>query len=152
MSDIATLESRITAALDRIRAGLDQQPRGGGSSADLQAALTENAALHVQLEKLQNEKDSQLENLSERVASQRETLRNLDAGLQELRDANAALVAANEDLRNTAAEALGVDLVEASIVAELRAIKAERAAEAAEIAAIFAELAPLLEENANAAG
>ena len=71
MSDIAALEGRITAALDRIRSGLDQvaaaAPAGGDASAALQDQLDEertaNAQLVERVRALKEAQDGRMANL-----------------------------------------------------------------------------------------
>ena len=50
MSDISSLENRITAALDRIRVGLDRQPAADPAAADaMQSVLERERATNAEL-------------------------------------------------------------------------------------------------------
>ncbi|MEO0918439.1 MAG: hypothetical protein AAFY31_15870, partial [Pseudomonadota bacterium] len=154
MSDISGLESRITAALDRIRRGLETQSLSG--DADLQAALDEersaNAALEERVRLLKERQDTQVAALTERVEAQKAQMRALDVELQRLRAANVQMREINTQLRQAVTEGLAPELVDAAVAAEIEALEAQRAADAAEITAILAELKPLVEEGAHAAG
>jgi len=153
MSDISGLESRITAALDRIRRGLETQSLSG--DADLQAALDEersaNAALEERVRLLKERQDTQVAALTERVEAQKAQMRALDVELQRLRAANVQMREINTQLRQAVTEGLAPELVDAAVAAEIEALEAQRAADAAEITAILAELKPLVEEGAHAA-
>ena len=140
MQEIAKLEHRITAALDRIREGVE----GQGDVADLRRRLDRQTRTNEELIRsaraLKDDQDAEIAGLSARVESQRETIAQLDSELQRLR-------ASNKALRDGIAE-LRAGLGEPDTTsAELEALRAERAAEAAEVQAILAELAPLLEEE-----
>ncbi|MDX8353374.1 hypothetical protein [Cognatiyoonia sp. IB215182] len=154
MSDISELEGRITAALDRIRRGMEAQ--GSGGDADLQTALDEeraaNAALEERVQLLKERQDGQVAALTEQVATQKAQMQALDTELQRLRAATAQMREMNTQLRQAVTEGLAPELVDAAVAAEIEALEAQRAADAAEITAILAELKPLVEEGAHAAG
>ncbi|MEL6839704.1 MAG: hypothetical protein AAFP85_10450 [Pseudomonadota bacterium] len=155
MSDISGLESRIAAALDRIRRGVEAQ-QGRSGDTDLQAALEEeratNAALEERVQLLKERQDTQVAALTDRVEVQRTQLQALDTELQRLRAANAQMREMNAQLRQAVTEGLAPELVDAAVAAEIEALQAQRAADAAEITAILAELKPMVEENTHAAG
>lgn len=156
MSDISALESRITAALDRIRLGVDAQSFHGGGTDALNAALENERAANVELIErvrvLKDRQDSQVAALSARVEKQRAQLIAYDAQIQNLRASNSQLREANTLLREAMTEGLAPELVDMAISAEITALQAQRTAEATEIEAILAELKPLIEETPHAAG
>jgi len=156
MSDISNLESRITAALDRIRQGLDAV--GGQAAADpgLQAALEEERAQNAELVErvriLKERQDTQVASLTLRVETQSKHLMKLDEELQQLRASNVQLRDMNATLRETVTTGLAPELLDAAVNAELEALNAQRSADAAEVDAILDELKPLIEETSHAAG
>lgn len=156
MSDISTLESRITAALDRIRQGLDAPAGQTDADPALQAALVDeraqNAELVERVRVLKDRQDTQVANLTARTESQNQQLAILDAELQQLRASNVQLRDMNAKLRDTVTIGLSPELHDAAVTAELDALTAQRSADAAEVDAILAELKPLIEETSNAAG
>ena len=156
MSDISTLESRITAALDRIRQGLDAG--GGQTAADpaLQAALDEERAQNAELVErvriLKERQDTQVASLTLRAETQSKHLMKLDEELQQLRASNVQLRDMNAKLREAVTTGLAPELYDAAVNAEMEALNAQRSADAAEIDAILDELKPLIEETSHAAG
>lgn len=156
MSDISILESRITAALDRIRQGLDAA--GGQTAADpaLQAALdqerAQNAELVERVRVLKERQDTQVANLTLRAETQSKHLMKLDEELQQLRASNVQLREMNAKLREAVTTGLAPELHVAAVTAEIEALSAQRSADAAEIDAILDELKPLIEETSHAAG
>lgn len=156
MSEISTLESRITAALDRIRIGLDAA--GAQSNADpaLQNALederAQNAELVERVRILKERQDTQVAHLTARAEAQSRQLMKLDEELQQLRASNVQLRELNTQLRETVTTGLAPELHDAAVAAEITALSAQRSADAAEVDAILAELKPLIEETTNAAG
>ena len=152
MSDISALENRITAALDRIRAGLEQRPSAGqGDTTEaLQAALERERAANEELTQrvaiLKERQDGQVAALTARVESQIASLGAMDAELQKLRASNLQLREMNAKLRAAVTEGLSPELHDASLAAEVASLETQRAADAAEMDAIIAELKPLIAE------
>jgi predicted RNase H-like nuclease (RuvC/YqgF family) len=152
MSDISSLENRITAALDRIRAGLDSRPAVDAVPSEaLQAALDKeraaNAELTQRMADLEQRQEGRLAALSGRVETQVAQLGALEAELQKLRAANLQLRDMNGKLRAAVTEGLTPEVHEASLAAEIASLEAQRAADAAEMDAIIAELKPLIAEG-----
>ena len=153
MSDIAAFEGRITAALDRIRAGLDRADGGsGGDAGALQTALDEERTANAQLvERVRALKDAQegrIAELEARLQAQRAQMVQMDGELQRLRGSNADLRALSAQLRATARDrAADAELINRAMMAEIDALHAQRSAEAAEVDAILSELKPLLKEE-----
>ena len=154
MDDIQQFEGRITAALDRIRRGLEavDAPRKGPDPADiarLEAALAEERTANAQLEErvkaLKDRQDSRLARLEATVEEQKGRMAAVDRDLQALRQANAELREVTGQLRAAVAENVAEpELVNRAMQAELDALRAVRAADIAEVDAVMAELAPLI--------
>lgn len=153
MSDIAALEGRITAALDRIRSGLDgiATPTHDAGSDELAAQLadekTANAQLVERVRALKDAQDGKMADLEHRVAAQGDQMSALDAELQRLRASNADLREVNAQLRAAAADGVGdAEMINRAMMAEIDALAAQRGADVAEVNAILAELTPLIKE------
>ena len=153
MSDISALEGRITAALDRIRRGVEAR---GAAPTDLSEALASeraaNAELVERVRALKERQDTQVSALTERVEAQKAQMMKLDTELQRLRASNAQLREMNTQLRAAVTEGLAPELLDQAVAAEVEALQAQRAADAAELEAILPELTPLIEETPHAAG
>ena len=161
MQEIAELEKRITAALERIGKGVDrlaQAPRsapsapGAGETA-LRAQLDDEKALNTQLqEKLRAAKEREskgdlqvkIDRLTQQLDVQGLELQRMRRTAAGLRDQLAAL---------RAAQAEGVtepQLINKAMAAELDALRAERLTEVAQIDEILAALDPHIAEAAHA--
>ncbi|GGL62423.1 hypothetical protein [Wenxinia marina] len=157
-TDISDLERRITAALDRIRRGIDAIPEPAPApeiSAEDHAALsqrleeerTANAQLEERVRVLKERQEGRIAALEREVAAERERAGRLDGDLQALRQANAELSDTVAQLRGALEEGLDDPaLVNRAILAELEGLKAARAADRTEIEEILAELRPIIEE------
>lgn len=157
MSEISALEGRITAALDRIRQGVEAAPKGASPAeesltAELTAERAANAELVERVRHLKERQDTQVASLTGRVESQRTQMLRLDEELQRLRASNAQLREMNTRLREAVTEGLSPELLEDAVAAEVEALEAQRSSEAAELEAILAELKPLITEPPHAAG
>jgi chromosome segregation ATPase len=154
MSDISMLEGRITAALDRIRRGVEA--RGDTVAADpaLHTALEDERAANAELVErvrlLKERQDTQVASLTGRVESQRAQLMALDEELQSLRASNAQMREINTQLRQAVTEGLAPELLNEAVAAEIEALHAQRQADVTEIDIILAELKPLVEETPHA--
>ena len=159
MSEIAELERRITAALDRIRRGLEDRPAPraeptedlSGEVERLKAALDEERTASAQLEErvraLKERQDSRIGKLEAEAAAERDRAAALDAANAGLRQSNADLAAACEELRRAAEAGLDDEaLVNRAVLAELESAQARQAADRAELDAILGELRPIVEE------
>ncbi len=156
MSDIAALERRLSAALERIGRGLEARARAtapavpeGAGIAKLREALEKersaNAQLSERVHQVKQRQETTIAQLERRLARMTEQLDLQSLEMLRLKKANARLMSANQALRE-ASEAGAVEsrLVNGSIAAELEALQAERRAEMAEMEEILAELKPLL--------
>ncbi|MDM7931103.1 hypothetical protein [Tabrizicola sp.] len=171
MQDIAALEQRITAALERIGKGVDKlaaAPRADASpvaapvaasvaasvaDAALRAQLDEEKALTAQLqERLRVAKDREPKgDLREKVEKLTRLLDVQGLELQRMRRTNAALRDQLAALRE--AQQAGVtepQLINKSLMAELEALRALRLTEVAEMDEILAALEPHLTEAGHA--
>jgi len=154
MSEVNALESRLTAALDRIRAGVDGLGTGalGDASSALKAQLSEERTANAQLEErvkaLKERQDNKIAELEARVTSYRKQMSDLDAELQKLRTSNADLRDMNAKLRAAAADGMSQpELLNRALMAEVDALKTQRSADATEVDAILAELKSLVGSN-----
>jgi hypothetical protein len=160
MSEISALEGRITAALDRIRAGIAAQhtavpqtvaPDTAGDLDTLRSQLDEERRANAQLEdrvgavKLRQEKT--VSELEARAASQAGQLTVLSDEIQRLRASNVDLRDLNAQLRSAAADgATSPDLINRATLAEVDALQTQRRSEAAEMDVIVSQLKPLIED------
>lgn len=165
MNQIEELQTRITAALERIQRGVearaeaeavrkDDDATDGAELATLRQELEDERLVTAQLEERirvlherLEEKEAALaaaqdgQDGQDRQGAQSETMTRLDADLQSLRAANAQLRESNAALRT--AHAAGVanpDAINASLQAELDALRVARDADHDEIAAVLAEI------------
>ncbi len=163
VSDIAELERRLSAALDRIRIGLAAQasaPKAGVSvdTADLEARVerlqVELAAekqavadLEARVKTLKERQESKIADLSAAAEAAKSQVIALAADLQALRETHAEVRVTSDRLRSAAETGVvEPELINRAMQAELEALRAERQTDAAEIAAVLAALAPIIEE------
>lgn len=163
MSDISLLEGRITAALDRIRRGVEWMDELAAAAptlpldhskteADsLRARLDEERTVNAQLEErvraLKDRQDGRVAQLEAEVAESRAQLVTVDKDLQSLRHTNAELRDIAAQLREALAQGVTEpQLINRAMLAELEALRAARAVDLAEVNAVIAGLRPLLGE------
>lgn len=163
MNEIAELERRITAALDRIAQGIESAAfpaaRVGAAPdaaenravvADLQQQLDAERATNAQLtERVRAIKEKQetiVAGLEKNVRRLTEDLEAAQGELHRQKRAAQDLIEANRALETTG----GGDAwaINRAMLAELEALRAARSAERAELAGILAELKPLIGEVA----
>jgi predicted RNase H-like nuclease (RuvC/YqgF family) len=171
MQDIAALEGRITAALERISKGVDRlaatprpappvpnppsanpPPAAPAADAALRAQLEEERTLVAQLqERLRNLKDREPKgDLQEKIERLTQQLDVQGLELQRMRRTNTTLREQLASLRQ--AQMAGVtepQLINKSLVAELDALRALRLTEVAEMDEILAALEPHLTQTPN---
>ncbi|GHE02404.1 hypothetical protein U879_20265 [Defluviimonas sp. 20V17] len=177
MSEIAELERRITAALERIGRGLDSLPAGTGAGAegsadrqiteeaseqlrardaeivDLRGQLAAERAAGAQLsERIKAVKEKQetgIAALERKVADMTRQLDVQGLELQRMKKTNVHLRETIRILREAMQEGLAEPhLINKSMLAELEALRASRAAEMAEMDEILSGLEPLLGRTA----
>lgn len=151
MNDVTALQSRVAAALERIRNGLDNMAPAGNVDHALQARLAEEQTANAQLEErvkaLKDRQDGRIADLETQVASQNAQMAQLDKELQRLRASNADMRDVNAQLRSAAADGVAQpELINRALMAEVEALAAQRAADAAEVDAILSDLKPLIAE------
>ncbi|MEP4195425.1 MAG: hypothetical protein ABJL99_07280 [Aliishimia sp.] len=150
MSDIEQLHQRINAAMDRVAYGLTQLDNTNSGEADaLRAQLDEEKTVNAQLEeRVQALKEKQASDHETAVATAQEIsgkVETLDLELQKLRETNDKLRQANQALRDANEAGVGEPhLINASVLAELEALRAARGVERAEVEAILSALMPIL--------
>lgn len=169
MSQIEELQGRITAAMERIGAGvtaLSEQESssqiGAAQVAEMTAALDEEKLAYAQLqERLAGLKTKhadeiealkgELDNSAEmgKMRSEQEAhsvaMARLDMDVQRLRQANDQLRESNAALRQANEQGVGEPhLINKAMLAELEGLRASRATDAAEASAVLAKLGPLL--------
>jgi chromosome segregation ATPase len=155
MNEIAELERRITAALERIGQGIEglrppaeDDEAGAGMQAELEAERVATARLAAQIAEMGEGRQSAVAQLEHRLGA---LVAQIDAHAVEiarLKRANRELVDALRVLRE--ANPASVVQADASLQAEVTSLRAERRAEVAQIDEILAELRPLLAEASNA--
>lgn len=172
MSDLAELERRLFAALDRIGKGLEAIPAKAAAAAPLpqasailaedkdadiarlKAALRDQTALTAQLQdRLRAARDRdgatnpQLEQKLERMT------RQLDVQGIELQRMRKTALTLREQLRVLREAQMGAvepQMINKALLAEIEAMRATRLTEMAEMDDILAELTPLIEEAEHA--
>ncbi|WP_370401222.1 hypothetical protein [Sulfitobacter sp. JB4-11] len=154
MSDIDELQSRITAAMDRIAKGVDAaKDKPPAPDPDTLQALederTANAQLRERVYALKTKADEELAGLRTQVEDTSGRIAALDLELQRLRQANKQLAEACTALREANEEGVGEPhLINTAMLAELEALRAARASDIAETDAILAALTPLVQDAA----
>lgn len=149
MSQIDELQTRITAALDRIAQGLESKPTAPEASQaeeTLRAELEDERLANAQLQERVKLLHARVDTLESEAAAAREAegavLSRLDADLQSLRKANQQLRDNNQALRE--AHQTGVaepHLINKSMLAELEGLRAARKADRDEVETVLDELA-----------
>ena len=159
MSDLAEYERRISAALEKIGAGVEAlskpAPETSGAEAELtglRAQLEDEKIANAQLEErirtLKDRQDGEVAGQGEALAAQAEKISKIDKELQHLRQVNAQLRDAVSKLRDANAEGLAEPhLINKAMLTELEALRAVQAADATELDVILAQLAPLMKEG-----
>ncbi len=165
MSQIEELHGRITAAMERIGAGLSamaEQQVATAPDPGLAQALEQEQQANARLEdslralrarhdddlaalRAELDKEAELDALRGELAVQADALRKLDKDLQRLRTANEQLRDSNAALREANKSGVGEpELINQAMQAELEGLRATRATDAAEIGAVLARLEPIL--------
>lgn len=165
MSELAELERRISAALERIGQGLDRLPTEGvggaapapaGDAADTIARLTEaleaekaaNAQLNERLKAIKERDQQTLHGMETQVEAM---TRQLDVQGIELQRMRKTAIALREQMRALREAALAgvadAHMINKSMLAELEALRATRATETAELDEVLAELGALITEE-----
>ncbi|WP_368183704.1 hypothetical protein [Aestuariibius sp. HNIBRBA575] len=169
MSDIAELESRLTAALDRIRNGIEAMPdlavaapadtsaqdEMAAKITELEAKLDEERVVNSQLEErvkaLKERQDTLIADLTSEAEDHRGAAAKALDESQRLRALNADLRGINEKLRDAMIEDIAEPhLINKAMLAELEALRATRAADMTEVDVVMGELRQLITEQESA--
>lgn len=161
MSDLAQVEHRIRAALERIDAGIDRLPIGGPSAAQVEEIAHLQAALDAE-RKARIEAETQLADFHEALETATaergddRLLRQIDAQSLDNQRLRASVAALREEVRRLS-EALAEGLPDPALInhalaAEVESLRAQRASETTEMADILTELDRIVtaEERAHA--
>ena len=158
MQEIAELERRITAALERIGRGVESLGGQNGLAlpadndlAQLTEALDEERMANAQLtERLRVVRDKDAFEKAGLAAARDDLQTRLDAHGEEINRLRSSLDQVNgelADLRDLAAlSVVEPEHINRAMLAELEALRSARASEALEIAEIVAALNPLISE------
>ncbi|WP_299730981.1 hypothetical protein [uncultured Tateyamaria sp.] len=152
MSEIDALQQRLTAAMDRIAAGMGSLGSAqGADTTALQAELDDekiaNAQLQERVRKMADRQDAALAEAKAASEAVQTRVAAMDLELQRLRKANDQLRQSNAALRNANEEGVGEPhLINKAMLAELEGLRAARAADVAEASSIIGALAPLLDQ------
>ncbi|WP_424939507.1 hypothetical protein [Aliiroseovarius sp. S253] len=156
MSDISDLETRITTALERINAGLDNladRPVADTGAIDqltrqLEDERTANAQLNERLSTLKAQVTDKVATVEVEVARLQEQLARSEASADTLRQANQDLRNSNDALREAAKSGVvQAALINDGMTAELAALNATQQADRAELDAVLTELNAMTEQQ-----
>jgi len=156
MADVAELETRITAALDRIGAGLDAlKSTDGGDIAALQESLETERSANSQLEErvsaIKEKQEKLVTGLEAEVEKLRGELASHDGDIQRVKQVNRRLRENNRALRDANKQGVGdIELINTGMSAELDALRVSQETDRSELDAILLNLKPLVEGAANA--
>lgn len=153
MTEISELERRLTAALDRIGAGLERVRRSEGSEleAELAAEREANAQLEERVRAIRETQETTVAALKEEVGELRKSIAGLDQDLQRMRSVNSSLRRSNAALREANAEGLAdATLINQALEAENASLKALRETDRGDIDRVLRELDPMLLKAENA--
>lgn len=151
MSEIDALQQRLTAAMDRIAAGVGHLGSATAEGlaavqADLEDEKIANAQLTERVRKMAERQEQAVSEANTASQAAQARVAAMDIELQRLRKANDQLRQSNAALRNANEEGVGEpDLINAAMMAELEGLRAVRAAEAAEVSGIISAMTPLLD-------
>lgn len=150
MENIEEVNGRIMRAMERLAQAVDQLSDGAyGEVERLQHALDGekqvNGELIARVQILEERQEQAITALEAKARDATDRVAALDRELQQLRYANAQLIANCDALREANAEGLSSpDAIDQSLKAELEAIRALRSAEMTEAQEIISALTPLL--------
>lgn len=152
MSDIAQLEGRITAALDRIAWSIEntpatQAPAPQSDTSDLAEELEVERATNARLVASKAEGAARIERLDIRVERLTDRLEAAEKENTRLRNVISALGENNKALREANSVHQDAALTaDAGVAAQLADLQAARANDIAQLDEIMAELAPIVKE------
>ncbi len=154
MSDIAELERRITAALERISSGVDGlggASDGGGpdTSAALHEALEAEKLANAQLEErvsaIKEKQETTIKEMDEKIKKLTTDLSKKEVDAKKLLNVNAQLRESNDALREANESGVGdAHLINKAMQTDLEALRETRKGDLAELETIMSELKPLI--------
>ncbi len=159
MSDVAELEKRITAALDRIGTGLDALVKPVQGDTDTVAALNElletektaNSQLEQRVSAIKEKQEQLVAGLERDVTRLRAELASRDGEMHKVKRVNSRLRENNRALRDANKQGVGDPaLINDGMVVELDALRVAQSTDRAELDAILSDLKPLVQGGANA--
>jgi len=165
VSDIAELERRITAALERIGSGVDgmgvaapvesvDADTADTSEVDslkeaLEAEKLANAQLEERVSAIKEKQETTIKEMEARIEGLTKNLAKHEADAKKLLKVNAQLRESNDELRASNESGVGdAHLINKAMQTDLEALRATRKADLAELETIMAELKPLIGEGA----
>lgn len=138
MSEISELESRIVAALGRIREAVEARASEG------EGGDAEASALQAQLDVLEAERDAArmaLETSATALQDAQARIGELESDVETLRETVQNLQGVNAELRVAASEGLGsADVINDALAADLAALQRARAEDLRDIETLLAKV------------
>lgn len=157
MSDIAELERRITAALERISNGVDGlsgvgAASGGEDTGDstalneaLEAEKLANAQLEERVSAIKKKQETTIKEMEGEIKKLTTDLSKKEADSKKLLTVNAQLRESNDELREANESGVGdAHLINKAMQTDLEALRATRKGDLAELENIMSELKPLI--------
>lgn len=157
MSDIAELERRITAALERIGTGVDGMGAVGATGGDetqalrdaLEAEKIANAQLEERVSAIKQKQETTIKDMEARIEALSAEAAKHETDAKKMLHVNAQLRESNDALRESNENGGGDShLINKAMQTDLEALKATRKSDLAELETIMAELKPLIGEGA----
>lgn len=154
MSDIAELEKRINAALERIGAAVEASTANGGADVGQLEALREqldeektaNAQLKERVRKLKDRQADGLTQLEERIKSLGARAADQEIEIARLKQINGQLRDSNRRLREANSAGLAEPhLINSSMQNELESLRITYENQKSELDALLSELKPVVE-------
>lgn len=156
MTEIADLERRISAALDRIGAGLGglgapvAEGPGEAEVQQMHDAIEAERTVSAQLEERVKTLHEQRDALQAEVDGLKAASHEANTQVQQLRKTNQHLQASLQTLREASAAGVEPHLINQAMMSELDGLRSVRDADRAELDEILGALQPLLKEPQDA--
>lgn len=153
MSDIAELERRIIAALERIDSGVDGLGAAGGADDaeitalrdSLESEKLANAQLEERVSAIKQKQETTIKEMEGKIKTLTTDLTKHEADAKKLLNVNAQLRESNDALREANENKVGdAHLINKAMQTELESLRTTRKADMAELETIMAELKPLI--------
>lgn len=156
MTEIADLERRITAALDRIGTGLGGIDGGASSSEldEMRDALSAEKVASAQLEErvktLHDGHDTRVKELETQLDGLKSSAHEATSEVQKLRRTNQDLQTSLQALREASTTGVEPHLINQVMMTELEGLRSVRDTDRAELDEILGALSPMLGEARDA--